>query len=328
MFNNLLDIDFYKERGHAVVACLSVLYLTIGYVAGLKVDISMFADLTIAAGALVIFPHLKIAGVDSSNNLARNIFGYFFLGVIVFIALGDSHKFLHLPEESKAEFFSIVSHIMLVLFGASKFELSRDAIEGIKNTFNWKRRLGTLVDAYTEDVETDVSGEQGYDAEEVLEAEVSQIRTGNTKGNLLTAMQSYRGMCEIKGSKHNKKLLALAKKAGFDWYTQDEIPWCAVMMNICCMIAEIPGTKSAMAKSFLKWGKPVNLETARKNIGTVIAIFHRGESENDPSGHVTVVESISEDGTYIHGIGGNQSDCVRTSKMMINTWRFIEFRMI
>lgn len=319
----LLDLDFYKERGHAVMACLSVLWLTFMYIKGLPVDISLFADLTIAAGALVVLPHLKLSGKDNSNSVARNLFGYIYLSVVIFIAFGDTHGFLTLPNDSKAEFFTIVSHIMLVLFGASKFELSRDVIEGVKDTFNWGRRSRSFYGFSSGVVEA------GYEeAEAELKAEVAKIQTKVNDNNILAAMQSYRGMCEIKGEKHNKKLIELAKKAGFDWYTKDEIPWCAVMMNICCMIANLPRTNSAMAKSFLKWGRRVSLDEARENIGKVVAVFHRGSDSNDPAGHVTVVEDISEDGTSIIGIGGNQGNCVKSSYMPINTWRFIEFRMI
>ena len=326
----LVDSEFYKTRGHAVLACLSVFYLTIMYVAGVNVNLSIFADLTIAAGMLVIIPQIKLTNVESSNKLARNIFGYIFLSIVVFVAVGDSHGFLKLPGESKAEFFTIISHIMMVLFGASKIEVSRRAIEGVKDAFNWRRGFGSMSTGFNEGYDIDDGTPENTDkkeAERVLKNEVSKIRQPNHRNNILAAMQSYRGLCEVEGEGNNKKLISLAKKAGFSWYTNDDVPWCAVMMNIALMIAGVPGTKSASAKSFLKWGRPVNLKEARENVGQVIAIFHRGDSSRDSAGHVTVVESISTDGKMIVGIGGNQSDCVKSSKMRIDTWRFIGFRI-
>jgi len=135
----ILDKDFYKRRGHAVLACLSVLWLTIAYIAGVPVNLSIYADMVLMAGLLVILPRLTLSGIESSNKLARNIFGYIFLLIIVFVALGDSYGLLGLPGDSKAEFFTILSHICMVLFGASKIEVSRNAIESVKDSFNWKK---------------------------------------------------------------------------------------------------------------------------------------------------------------------------------------------
>jgi len=330
VLNKLLDIEFYKRTGHAVLACVTLLYLTVAYIFGVDVNMSIFADLTIIAGSLVLLPRIKLSGVESSSRLDRNIFGYFFLGIIVFVAIGDSHGFLSLPKDSKVEFFSIIAQICMVLFGVSKFEVSRNAIESVKDALNWRRGYASMMSSYYEDVSNgvEVDEPEAEKAQVKLEKETAEMAEGVPQGNLLAAMQKYRGMCEIKGAGHNKKLIKLAKMAGFDWYNKDEIPWCAVMMNICCMIAGVRGTQSAMAKSFLRWGREVSLEEARKNIGRVIAVFHRGESSKDPSGHVTAVEAIAPDGKSIIGIGGNQGDCVKSSKMRIDTWRFISFRMI
>lgn len=333
--HSILDIEFYKRSGHAVLACLSVLYLTIIYVVGINVNISIYADLTIMAGMLVILPRIKLNKEASSSRLARNLFGYTFLSLIIFIAIGDSHQFLKLPIDSKTEFFTIVSHICMVLFGASKVEISRNAIESVKDAFNFRSGYTKMMDNFlTSEHENEYEPEvkkitsSNVAAQQELNKKIEEMQTPSSAGNLLTSMQSYRGMCEVKGSLHNKDLIALAKKAGFSWYTKDEIPWCAVMLNIACMVAGIKGTNSAMAKSFLKWGKKIALREARKNLGNVIAVFHRGETSKDLEGHVTVVESISEDGKYIIGIGGNQSDCVKSQKFRIDDWRFIEFRTI
>ena len=88
LLNLLLDREFYKQRGHAVLACLAVLYLTAAYIVGFNVNISIFSDLTVAAGLLIILPKIKLNGVETSNKLARNIFGYTFLTVVIFVALG------------------------------------------------------------------------------------------------------------------------------------------------------------------------------------------------------------------------------------------------
>lgn len=330
--NKYFDGDFYKKRGHAVTAGMGFFYLMFAYIMGYPVDISFFADIAILTVTLSILPQIKLNSDDeseSSNMLGRNIFGYTLLVICISVAVLDTHNLIKLDPLSKAEFFAIIATMCGGLFGVSKIEITRSSIENLRNNFNWKRDRKQEIATYlSEQGVMDGTIVSDPMAQEQLDEELNKLKTNFGSNTILAMMASFRGMCEVVGPEHNDRLLKLAKEAGFAWYTSDEIPWCAVMMNIVMHSLNLPKTNSAMAKSFLKWGRKVDIEYAKKNIGNVIAIFHRGSSVADPAGHVTVVESISPDNSYMVGIGGNQGNCVKSSRYSLKDWRFIEFRAI
>ena len=113
---------------------------------------------------------------------------------------------------------------------------------------------------------------------------------------------------EIAGNKSNPLILECYKSVDdLDCpeleRNDDEIPWCSCYMNKKIQEAGGRGTRSAMARSWLRWG--------RKSIGNPgdIAVFERG---NDGySGHVTFVVKI--EGNIVSCLGGNQADsvCIR-----------------
>jgi len=82
------------------------------------------------------------------------------------------------------------------------------------------------------------------------------------------------------------------------------VPWCAGFVNSVLQAGGIQGTNSLAARSFLKFGSPVERSDAEKGD---IAVFGRG----DPShGHVGFVDHFSEDGKTVYILGGNQSNSV------------------
>lgn len=86
-----------------------------------------------------------------------------------------------------------------------------------------------------------------------------------------------------------------------------KVPWCAAFVNAMLERNGYPGTKSAMARSFLKWG--VGLEAPRP--GCIVVIW-RGEYDNGENGHVFFY--TREDALYVYGVGGNQGDAVSEAK--------------
>lgn len=85
------------------------------------------------------------------------------------------------------------------------------------------------------------------------------------------------------------------------------VPWCAAFVNAMLERNGYAGTKSAMARSFLKWG--VALEAPRP--GCVVVIW-RGEYDNGENGHVFFY--TREDRNFIYGVGGNQGDAVSEAR--------------
>jgi uncharacterized protein (TIGR02594 family) len=114
------------------------------------------------------------------------------------------------------------------------------------------------------------------------------------------------GTKEIKGSKDNPRIVeyhqATTLKA-----TDDETAWCSSFVCWCLETSGIKSTRSAAARSFLKWGKEVGLSDARK--GDVV-VFKRGNSSWQ--GHVAFFIAYGVD--YVEVLGGNQSNEVNISR--------------
>lgn len=87
--------------------------------------------------------------------------------------------------------------------------------------------------------------------------------------------------------------------------TSDEIPWCSSFVNYCMDKAGIPGTHSAAARSWLKWGRAINIP-----LPGCIVILKRGT--NPAQGHVGFYAGESSGTVRI--LGGNQGDRVCYSR--------------
>lgn len=86
----------------------------------------------------------------------------------------------------------------------------------------------------------------------------------------------------------------------------DEVPWCSSFVNWCAWILRLPRSKSAAARSWLEIGESVPLGDAR--VGWDIVVFARGASAT--AGHVGVFAGVTQDGTSVRVIGGNQTNAV------------------
>lgn len=86
-------------------------------------------------------------------------------------------------------------------------------------------------------------------------------------------------------------------------------PWCAWYSNGKLMSNGIPGTKSGMARSFLKWGVPVDEKDAKK--GDIVVLW-RGSKDDGVTGHVGMLVELNKDSFTL--LGGNQGDrvCIET----------------
>jgi uncharacterized protein (TIGR02594 family) len=81
---------------------------------------------------------------------------------------------------------------------------------------------------------------------------------------------------------------------------EDEISWCSAFVNWVMKQAGHQGTRSALARSWLKWGREV-----KAPYKGCIVVFERGESWQ---GHVGFF--VHEENGMIGCLGGNQSDAV------------------
>jgi len=131
---------------------------------------------------------------------------------------------------------------------------------------------------------------------------VSEVSEGGSvKPKWLEIADAERGQKEIKGGENPRIIeyhatTTLAAK-------EDEISWCSSFVNWCMEQAGIKGTGLANARSWLKWGCPLEIP-----VEGCIVILKRGAP---PSGHVCFF--LREDDTSIACLGGNQSDQVKVS---------------
>ena len=108
------------------------------------------------------------------------------------------------------------------------------------------------------------------------------------------------GTVEVPGAtEHNPRILEYhaSVTGGFD---ENEIPWCSSFVNWCMEQSDIPGTNSAAARSWEKWGK--KLGTPKTG---AVAVFWR-DSKTSSKGHVGFY--VKENSTHVSVLGGNQGD--------------------
>ena len=114
--------------------------------------------------------------------------------------------------------------------------------------------------------------------------------------------EGEKGVSEVPGMGNNPRVLEYLRATsglGSAARSRDETPWCSAFVNWCLAQAGIPGTRSALARSWLDWGQPT--EVPRQGC---IVVFSRDVK----FGHVGFY--LGEIGTEIKVLGGNQHDAV------------------
>jgi uncharacterized protein (TIGR02594 family) len=135
-----------------------------------------------------------------------------------------------------------------------------------------------------------------------------------------TLAQRFIGLGEIPGAKNNDFISWAHSLCGLPSGTPDEVPWCSSFVNALAWICALPRSGSPSARSWLKVGRPVDLDEART--GDVV-IFKRGpEPQPGPEvikaqGHVALLADVS--GDQVRVIGGNQGDKVSFATFPISS---------
>lgn len=107
--------------------------------------------------------------------------------------------------------------------------------------------------------------------------------------------------------------------------TTDETPWCASFVNWVLEQASYTGTRSAAAKSWLKWGTA--LEEAR--YGAITVIKSMKASGNYATGSASgyhVGFLLNETPTHLKLLGGNQGDMVKVSQFPLTKYTLEGYR--
>lgn len=113
---------------------------------------------------------------------------------------------------------------------------------------------------------------------------------------------TFLNLAEWRGSKHNPKILEWWRKIRAP-FTDDETPWCAGFVGGILEECGIKSSRSAAARSYLKWG----VELDGPCVGSIV-VFWRGK-RSGWSGHVGFVVGRDMAGNLMV-LGGNQGNKV------------------
>lgn len=118
------------------------------------------------------------------------------------------------------------------------------------------------------------------------------------------------GIREVEGEGDHPRIVEYHATTGR--WEDDEVPWCSSFVNWCLDQAGYGRTGSALARSWLFWGKPI----VEPPVGAIV-ILQRGDG---PQPGPEVLKAPGHVGFYmgpassseILVLGGNQSDAVNT----------------
>lgn len=122
--------------------------------------------------------------------------------------------------------------------------------------------------------------------------------------HVFSVAEGYLGVTEYPAAKHNPQILKFYADSGNSWVQDDETPWCAAFVGSVLAQCGIQGTNKLNARSYLDWGRPVDLDKAQK--GDVV-VFWRG-SKDGWQGHVAFYSHQDQEHVYV--LGGNQGNKV------------------
>lgn len=117
----------------------------------------------------------------------------------------------------------------------------------------------------------------------------------------MIALSEY-GVKETPGSNHSPEVMKYFHESGFSTVKDDETSWCSAFMNWCMMKAGIEGTGSLAARSWIKWGIPID----NPQPGDIV-VFWRVSPESW-EGHVGFF--IRKANSIVYTLGGNQSNTI------------------
>ncbi len=124
------------------------------------------------------------------------------------------------------------------------------------------------------------------------------------------------GQSERPGKDHNPRILEYGKPLGLTWFKADEIAWCGIFVGWCLERAGIHSTRSAMARSYEKYGTRL-----KEPVPGCIAVLNRPGGLGW-QGHVGFFLELKSDRVLL--LGGNQGD--KVSKAWFNASRVITYR--
>jgi uncharacterized protein (TIGR02594 family) len=119
---------------------------------------------------------------------------------------------------------------------------------------------------------------------------------------------------EIKGEKHNPRILQMWKDAKLGGIVDDETAYCSGAVSAWLERAGIRSQRTAWARNYVNQG----VEITEPKFGAIV-VFSRGNA-----GHVGFITGKTSDGKQVRVLGSNQSDS--TNERMFDVERVIAYR--
>lgn len=110
------------------------------------------------------------------------------------------------------------------------------------------------------------------------------------------------GEKEIKGGKHNPKIVQWWKDIGASWFTDDETPWCGAFVGGMLFDADLPVLPKGAGASARAW-ENYGVKLDKPAVGCIVTFTRAG------GGHVGFVVGKDKFGNLMV-LGGNQGDAV------------------
>lgn len=107
------------------------------------------------------------------------------------------------------------------------------------------------------------------------------------------------GTREIKGPRHEPRILAWWRAIKRGGIKDDETPWCAAFVGGCLEAVGLRSSRFESARSYLEWGVPLTLPA----VGCIVVLRRPG------GGHVGFLVGTNVDDDLVI-LGGNQDDAV------------------
>lgn len=130
-------------------------------------------------------------------------------------------------------------------------------------------------------------------------------RKAKSNPRWLVTAESYKGLREIPGPKHNPTIIRWLEKLNA-WWRNDESAWCGVFVAHCMQVAGLPYPSLYMrAKAWSDYGSLLRRD--RLAPGAILVFDRKG------GGHVGFY--VGEDAGFYYVLGGNQGNAVNVMKL-------------
>ena len=127
-------------------------------------------------------------------------------------------------------------------------------------------------------------------------------RTADVDAPWLAVARGELGTVQFPLGQSNPRIMKYHEDTNIRGY-DDKASWCSSFVNWCLGQTEIVGTHSALARSWLDWGKEIDSPIP----GCVVVLYR--DDPNSWKGHVGFY--LRHDDSHVYLLGGNQLEQVR-----------------